>query len=80
MRWAGSKVIHHRELPPGWLGKTHAMWTATNEATGEWLLFTDADVIFKPDAVRRAVAYAEAARADHVVLFPQMIMKSPAST
>jgi cellulose synthase/poly-beta-1,6-N-acetylglucosamine synthase-like glycosyltransferase len=71
------RVTHHRELPAGWLGKTHAMWTATNTATGDWLLFTDADVLFKPDSVRRALAYAEAERADHVVLFPQMIMKCP---
>ena len=71
------RVIHHHELPAGWLGKTHAMWTAANTATGDWLLFTDADVIFKPDSVRRALAYAEADHADHVVLFPQMIMKSP---
>src|SRR5580658_3830568 len=71
------RVIHHRELPSGWLGKTHAMWTATNEAKGDWLLFTDADVQFKPDALRRALAYAEAEHADHVVVFPQMIMKRP---
>ncbi len=71
------RVIHHNELPPGWLGKTHAMWTAANAATGEWLLFTDADVLFKPESVRRALAYAEAEPADHVVLFPQMIMKRP---
>ncbi len=69
------RVVHHRELPAGWLGKTHAMWTAANQATGNWLLFTDADVQFKPESVRRALAYAEAERADHVVLFPQMIMK-----
>jgi cellulose synthase/poly-beta-1,6-N-acetylglucosamine synthase-like glycosyltransferase len=71
------RVIHHRELPAGWLGKTHAMWTAANQATGDWLLFTDADVLFKPDSLRRAMAYAEAERADHVVLFPRMIMKRP---
>jgi glycosyltransferase involved in cell wall biosynthesis len=71
------RVIHHRELPSGWLGKTHAMWTAANTATGDWLLFTDADVLFKPDSLRRALAYAETERADHVVLFPQMIMKRP---
>lgn len=71
------RVIHHRELPAGWLGKTHAMWTAANEATGDWLLFTDGDVLFKPDSLRRALAYAEAENADHVVLFPQMIMKTP---
>ncbi|MBZ5686840.1 MAG: glycosyltransferase family 2 protein [Acidobacteriia bacterium] len=70
-------VIHHTELPPGWLGKTHAMWTAANQASGEWLLFTDADVMFKRDSLRRALAYAEAEPADHVVLFPRMIMKRP---
>ncbi len=71
------RVIHHRELPSGWLGKTHAMWSAANEAAGDWLLFTDADVLFKPDSLRRALAYAEAEPADHVVLFPRMIMKQP---
>jgi len=71
------KIIHVSELPSGWLGKTHAMWTAGQIATGDWLLFTDADVLFKPDSLRRAVAYAEAERADHVVLFPRMIMKRP---
>jgi glycosyltransferase involved in cell wall biosynthesis len=71
------RVLHHRELPTGWMGKPHAMWTAANEATGDWLLFTDADVLFKPDSLRRAMAYAEAERADHLVLFPEMIMKRP---
>ncbi len=71
------RVLHHRELPAGWLGKTHAMWTAANEATGDWLLFTDADVLFKPDSLRRALVYAESVPADHVVLFPRMIMKRP---
>jgi len=73
----GFRVIHHDELPPGWLGKTHAMWTAANVAKGDWLLFTDADVLFKPDSVRRVLAYAVAEAADHVVLFPRMIMKRP---
>src|SRR4029077_8218291 len=70
-------LVHHSELPPGWLGKTHAMWTAANHATGDWLLFTDADVLFKPDSVRRALAYAESEPADHLVMFPRMIMKRP---
>jgi len=69
------KVIRITELPAGWMGKPHAMWNAANQATGEWLLFTDADVLFKPDSVRRALAYAEAEAADHLVLFPRMIMK-----
>ncbi len=71
------RVIHVDSLPSGWLGKTHAMWTAAKEAAGDWVLFTDADVLFKPDALRRALAYAESEHADHVVLFPRMIMKRP---
>jgi glycosyltransferase involved in cell wall biosynthesis len=71
------RVIYHTELPAGWLGKTHAMWTAAKQATGDWLLFTDADVLFKPDSLRRALSYAESVPADHVVLFPRMIMKRP---
>lgn len=71
------KVIRISDLPPGWMGKPHAMWCAGSQASGDWLLFTDADVMFKPDALRRALAYAESERADHLVLFPRMIMKTP---
>jgi glycosyltransferase involved in cell wall biosynthesis len=71
------RAIHVSELPSGWLGKTHAMWTASQQATGDWLLFTDADVLFKPDTLRRAIAYGEAERADHVVLFPRLLMHNP---
>src|SRR5581483_5981911 len=53
------KVLHIEELPPGWLGKVHAMWQAAQHATGEWLLFTDADVLFRADALRRALFYAD---------------------
>lgn len=71
------QVIRISELPSGWMGKPHAMWSAGNRATGDWLLFTDADVLFKPDVLRRAVAYAEAEAADHLVVFPCMLMKRP---
>jgi glycosyltransferase involved in cell wall biosynthesis len=71
------KVIHVAELPPGWMGKVHAMWSAANQASGDWLLFTDADVLFRPDALSRALAYAEAEPADHLILFPRMIVRSP---
>ncbi len=71
------KVIHVRELPAGWLGKTHAMWTAACQATGDWLLFTDGDVFFHPEAVRRALACAQQNCLDHLVLFPTMEMSTP---
>jgi len=69
-------VIHVRELPAGWLGKTHAMWKAAQASTGEWILFSDADVVHTPGALRRAVHYAEQDKADHMVLFPTMLMES----
>lgn len=64
-------------LPPGWLGKTHALWRGAQQATGEWLLFTDADVVFRPDALRRAMNYAEDTGADHLVVFPTVMMRTP---
>jgi glycosyltransferase involved in cell wall biosynthesis len=70
------RVIEISELPPGWMGKTHAMWRAGREASGDWILFTDADVSFHPDSLRRAVAYAEAEQADHLVLFPTHVLKT----
>jgi cellulose synthase/poly-beta-1,6-N-acetylglucosamine synthase-like glycosyltransferase len=74
------KIIHAVELPPGWLGKVHAMWTGAKQASGDWLLFTDADVLFRPDSLNRAVNYAGSEDADHVVLFPRMVMHSPGET
>jgi glycosyltransferase involved in cell wall biosynthesis len=69
------KVIHISEVPPGWLGKTHAMWKAAEASTSDWILFTDGDVFFRPDTLRRALGYAESADADHLVIFPTLIMK-----
>jgi len=71
------RIIHVASLPAGWMGKPHAMWSAANQASGEWLLFTDADVLFKPDSLRRAVRYAESERTDHLVLYPRLVMHSP---
>src|SRR5206468_12301473 len=69
------KVVHIRELPSGWMGKPHAMWSAARETTADWLLFTDADVMFRHDTLRRAIAYAEVEHADHLVVLPQVIMQ-----
>jgi len=45
-------------LPEGWYGKPWALQRAQEAATGDWLLFIDADVRLAPEAVSRAVAYA----------------------
>ena len=74
-------LIHARieELPPQWLGKCHALHVGVREygRDQEWLLFTDADVTFSPDTVRRAVLTAERRSLDHLVLFPTMEWATP---
>ncbi|HLK53346.1 MAG TPA: glycosyltransferase [Candidatus Angelobacter sp.] len=70
------QVVHVQELPAGWLGKVHAMWTGAQQGSSDWLLFTDADCVFAPDTVRRAMQYALKTGADHLVLFPTAHMHS----
>ena len=57
-------------LPDGWLGKCHACHVGASEATGDWILFTDADCWMKPDVIARAVAVAEREAVEHVALTP----------
>jgi glycosyltransferase involved in cell wall biosynthesis len=70
------EVIHNRDLPPGWMGKAHALALAAERATAPWLLFTDGDVTFDPRAVALALGYAVAEQADHVVLLFTLELKS----
>jgi glycosyltransferase involved in cell wall biosynthesis len=71
---ANFRVVHIRELPAGWLGKPHALEQAYKASTGEYLLFTDADVRFKADSIRRAMALAQARKLDHLTLFGDVEM------
>lgn len=61
-------------LPPEWNGKQHACWRMSRAARGDWLLFTDADVRFTPDALRRSIARAQRLNADLLSTFPRQIM------
>ncbi len=63
-------------LPDGWLGKVHALHQGTARATGSWLLFTDADVIFEEDALACLLAYAIQQDLDHLTLMPHMVHHS----
>jgi chlorobactene glucosyltransferase len=64
------QVIKGEELPPGWLGKPYAMQEALSHARGEWILATDADMIFEKSALRAAVATARAREADALTFIP----------
>ena len=67
------RVVHIQELPPHWLGKTHALQVASRSARGEWLLFTDADVHFEASALRSAVSLAVRRDLDHLCLGPRLV-------
>ncbi|MFY9801766.1 MAG: glycosyltransferase family 2 protein [Candidatus Acidiferrales bacterium] len=62
------KVMSISSLPAGWLGKPHALQKAFEHSTGEWLVFTDADVHFEPKVLRLSIALAEEKHWDHMPL------------
>jgi glycosyltransferase involved in cell wall biosynthesis len=68
------RVVHVQALPTAWLGKTHALQKGYECSTGDWLLFTDADVRFAQDAVRRAVTVVKERKLDHLTLFGDVEM------
>jgi hypothetical protein len=67
------RALHLSSLPPGWLGKLHAMHEGLRLASGEWILFSDADVHLAPGTIARAVSYAEARGLDHLAILPHLL-------
>lgn len=65
-------VIHITDLPPGWLGKNHALFVGAKQARGELLLFTDADVLFHKEAIGKAVHYFMKYELDHLTAAPNL--------
>jgi cellulose synthase/poly-beta-1,6-N-acetylglucosamine synthase-like glycosyltransferase len=64
------------ELPEGWLGKNHALYQGYKATATEWMLFTDADVLFSPQALRKAMYYAQEKALDHLVVMPEVTSPS----
>jgi GT2 family glycosyltransferase len=67
------RVVRVDALPPGWLGKSHALATATpTDDRSEWLLFIDDDCrLDEPRAIRTAIENAHAENADMLTLWPR---------
>lgn len=68
-------IMEVTELPPGWLGKNHALAKGAACARGDWLLFTDADVVFHPLALKIAMRHALSEQLDHLAAAPLMKAK-----
>jgi glycosyltransferase involved in cell wall biosynthesis len=72
-----SLTVHHiKHLPTGWFGKNHALQVAAKVARGEWLLFTDADVLMKKNALALAMSYSIENSLDHLTIFEHHLRKT----
>ena len=70
------RVIEGEEPPSGWLGKPYAMQQAFNHARGQWVLATDADMIFDKSALRTALDRTLAGKGDAMTLIPHFEARS----
>ena len=71
LRELAGRIPHLRVMdapppPDGWVGKNHAVWLGAREATGQWLLFTDADGVLAEGAAEKALGLAREHHADLV--------------
>jgi cellulose synthase/poly-beta-1,6-N-acetylglucosamine synthase-like glycosyltransferase len=64
------------ELPPGWLGKNHALYQGYLLSQEDWILFTDADIKFAPLTLQKALSYAAQKDLDHLAVLPQINSRS----
>lgn len=71
------RVVHVRELPAGWMGKQNALAQGVAATAAPYLLFTDGDIFFRRHALLRAMRYMLDEGADHLVLLPTPLAKSP---
>jgi glycosyltransferase involved in cell wall biosynthesis len=67
-------IVDIKELPDGWLGKNYALDLGAASAASDLLLFTDADIVFEPSTLRRAVAFMEEQQIDHLAVIPDIVV------
>jgi glycosyltransferase involved in cell wall biosynthesis len=70
------KIATISTLPEGWLGKNNALYQGYLNSESEWMLFTDADVVFHPDALNKALNYAINNQLDHLTILPGIASRS----
>jgi hypothetical protein len=70
------RLLRGGALPDGWLGKPHACMRLADAATGDVLVFVDADVVLEPDAVAAAMALMRARGLTFVSPYPTQYAQS----
>ncbi|MEN8190331.1 MAG: glycosyltransferase [Thermodesulfobacteriota bacterium] len=65
------RLIEVSRLPEGWLGKAHALYLGARQADGDYLLFTDGDVVMEGSTLSRAVARMVSRQLDHLAIIFQ---------
>jgi glycosyltransferase involved in cell wall biosynthesis len=73
-RFAQLRILEATAVPSGWVGKNYAVSLGAAWATGDWLLFTDADGVHLPGSTARALADAAATGAGLVSYSPEQEM------
>ena len=66
-------LVAEGEPPEGWLGKTWACHQLAREASGDVLVFVDADVTLEADAVARVVELLNTGEVDAVSPYPRQV-------
>jgi glycosyltransferase involved in cell wall biosynthesis len=77
--FAGVRVLFPRPLHEDgagktWTGKNNAMIAGAKAASGQWLLFTDADTVHLPGSLARALEEAKKERADLLSYSPEQVV------
>lgn len=67
------RLLSGRPLPVGWAGKVWACSQLAEAATGDWLLFLDADTRAEPALVSASLAHAQATGAEMLSTFPRQV-------
>ncbi|MFP4600577.1 MAG: glycosyltransferase [Persicimonas sp.] len=65
------RVVEARPLPTGWVGKPHACHRLAEAATGDLLVFVDADTLLSDDGLSRIASLFEDKEADLVTAVPR---------
>lgn len=70
------RLLHGKDLPPGWVGKNFACHQLAQHASGSYLLFTDADTVHQPGMARAVIDCMQTLNVQLLTAQPEHIMES----